>query len=154
MMSVVLEREAMRSSVLGALGILILLQPMPSHAQRSPWGGPDSPGGLFGGDPMEADGDRDQRVSHDELWTWLRQRLDRQDRDGDGALSLSESRAPRERADAFRAMDADRNGKVTSDELRSASEAWFRSHDGDRDGALTRQEMMHRQPRRPAGSTR
>jgi hypothetical protein len=138
----------MRSGLIGVFGVLVLLQPMPSHAQRSPWGGPDSPGGLFGGDPMEADRDRNERVTRDEFWTWLRQRLDRQDRDGDRALSLPEAGSSRGRADAFRAMDADRNGKITPDELRSASDAWFRSQDLNRDGALTRQEM----PRRRSGS--
>ena len=132
----------------------MLLQPMPSHAQRSPWGGPDSPGGLFGGDPMEADSNHDERVTHDEIWTWLRQRLDRQDRDGDGAMSLPEAGASRGRANAFRAMDADRNGKITPDELRSASDAWFRSQDLNRDGALTRQEMPHRPPRPAASPSR
>ena len=144
----------MRSFVLGALGLLVMLQAPPAHAQRSPWGGPDSPGGLFGGDPIEADGDHDQRVTHDEIWTWLRQRLDRQDRDGDGALSLSEAPAPRDRAGAFRMLDADRNGKVTQDELRSSSEAWFRSRDLNRDGALTRQELTHRPPGRAATQSR
>ncbi len=143
----------MRFSVLGALGVLLLL-PVPSQAQRSPWGGPDSPGGLFGGDPMEADADRDQRVTPDEFWVWVRKRLDSRDRDRDGALSLSESRAPRDRADTFRATDADRDGKVTPDELRSASEAWFRSQDLNRDGALTRQEIPRRRPSQSATPSR
>jgi hypothetical protein len=63
-----------------ALALALGALPMAAAAQGtpgwSPWGGPDSPGGLFGGDPLDADADRDRRLTHDEVWSWLRRRFD------------------------------------------------------------------------------
>jgi hypothetical protein len=138
---------AMRS-VLVLVAALAL--PVAAQAQRSPWGGRDSPGGLLGGDPMDADTDRDGRATHDEIWTWLRQRLDHADRDRDGRLSPQElPDRPGARA-TFRAADADRNGHVTPEELRPMADMWFRARDANGDGALTRQEVSRRRVVRPA----
>ena len=137
-----------------ALGALLLL-PQVASAQGgtpgwSPWGGADSPGGMFGGDPLEADADRDRSVTHDEVWTWLRRRFDAADRDRSGTLEPAEVPAhPRARA-AFRAADADRDGRLTVEELRPMSEGWFRAQDADRDGRLTRREVPRQRKAKPA----
>ena len=103
---------------------------------------------------MRADTDRDGRVTHDEFWLWLRGRLDRRDRDRDGAVTLQELDLRGARAAAtFRGMDADRDGKLTPDELRPASEMWFRALDVDRDGALAPREAPGRRPRPPANAS-
>src|SRR4051812_11014556 len=72
----------------------------------SPWGGPDSPGGLFGGDPLEADADRDRAVTHDEVWTWLRRRFDLADHDRSGTLEPAEIPTHPQAQAGFRAADA------------------------------------------------
>src|SRR4051794_31764146 len=73
----------MRPVLALALGALLVL-PIGAAAQGtpgwSPWGGPDNPGGLFGGDPLDADANQDRRVTHDEVWSWMRRRFDQADR--------------------------------------------------------------------------
>jgi hypothetical protein len=147
----------MRPILVLALGA-VLLAPVGAAAQGagatgtpgwSPWGGPDSPGGLFGGDPMEADADRDRGVTHDEVWTWLRRRFETSDRDRSGTLEPAELPGHAKAQAGFRAADADRDGRVTIDELRPLSEGWFRAHDANRDGRLTRQEMPKRAKPKP-----
>jgi hypothetical protein len=131
------------------LALLVALAlPMAARAQTSPWGGPDSPGGLFGGDPMDADADRDGRVTHDEVWSWLRQRFDQADRDRDGRLSAQELPDRRRGQAAFRAADADRNGHLTPEELQPLLGMWFRARDANGDNALTRPEVPRRAVRR------
>ncbi|WP_149539526.1 EF-hand domain-containing protein [Siccirubricoccus phaeus] len=126
-----------------ALGLAL---PAAAQVPYSPWGGPDSPGGLFGGSPLEVDADRDGRITHDEVWAWLRQGFDRADRNGDGRLSAEEVPSHRRAQATFRAADADRNGHLTPEELRPLSEMWFRSLDSNGDNLLTGRER----PRRPA----
>ncbi|MDO9708522.1 EF-hand domain-containing protein [Paracraurococcus lichenis] len=134
--------------ILGAL--LVLAAPVRAQVTRpdwSPWGGPDSPGGLFGGNPLETVPERSAEVTHDQVWTWLRNRFDQADRDRSGTLTPDEIRGRPEAQATFRAADADRNGHVTPEELRPLSESWFRAHDADRNGKLTRRELQRaRQP--------
>ncbi|TCZ61402.1 EF-hand domain-containing protein [Roseicella aquatilis] len=141
----------MRTALALALGALLAL-PAPASAQFrpdwSPWGGPDSPGGLFGGDPREAVTDPDQGVTHDQVWLWLRGRFEQADRDRSGTITPDEIRGRADAQATFRAADADRNGQVTPDELRPLSEQWFRAHDANSDDRLTRQEVKA-QKRRP-----
>ena len=147
-------RLAFALALLGLLAGPALAQERPGATAAgtpgwSPWGGPDSPGGLFGGDPLEADADRARGVTHDEVWTWLRRRFDQADRDRSGTIEPGEIPAHPQAQAAFRAADADRNGKVTPEELRPLSEGWFRAHDRDANGTLTRKEVA--KPKRPAG---
>jgi hypothetical protein len=143
----------MRSVLVLTLGALLIL-PRGGSAQDvpgwSPWGGPDSPGGMFGGNPLDADANRDRAVTHDEVWTWLRRRFDLADQDRSGTLEPHEVPAQRDAQAAFRAADADRNGKVTIEELRPLSEGWFRAQDADRNGKLTRREVP-KPPPKPGG---
>jgi hypothetical protein len=132
------------------LAMLALAGPAPAQpAVYSPWGGPDSPGGIFGGDPLEADMDRDQRVTPDEFWTWLRGRATGADPDRDGLTAQELGIRPRDarRQAWFRAADADGNGRLSLDEIELYSGTIFRFHDADRDNALTRPEVAPRQPR-------
>jgi Ca2+-binding EF-hand superfamily protein len=41
----------------------------------------------------------------------------------------------------FRALDADRDGRVTPTEIQPVAEAWFRAFDANADGALTPDEL-------------
>jgi hypothetical protein len=141
----------MRPVLALAFGALLML-PIGAAAQGtpgwSPWGGPDSPGGLFGGDPLEADSNQDRRVNHDEIWSWMRRRFDQSDRDRSGTLEPGEIATHPNAQASFRAADANRDGKVTAEELRPHSEAWFRTHDANGDGHLTRREVPQRKPAR------
>src|SRR4051812_921777 len=101
----------MRHILALTLGALLVL-PAAAEAQWSPWGGPDSPGGMFGGDPMDADTDHDRSVTHDEVWTWLRRRFDQADQDRTGTLGMQELPGRTNAQSTFRAADADRNGQV------------------------------------------
>ncbi|MEN0075871.1 MAG: EF-hand domain-containing protein [Paracraurococcus sp.] len=138
----------MSRPLLPALGLL-LAWPALAAAQGgppgwSPWGGPDSPGGMFGGDPSEAIRDPARGVSHDEVWTWLRRRFDLADRDRSGSIEQGEVLTRAEALALFRAADANRDGKVTPEELKPFSEQWFRAHDSNNDGVLTRREATQR----------
>jgi len=130
-----------------------LAAPVPASAQNrpdwSPWGGPDSPGGMFGGNPLDADADRDRNVTHDEVWAWLRRRFDRADRDRSGTVEPREIRSHAEARATFRAADADRNGRVTVEELLPLSENWFRALDMNGDGVLTLGELPQRRASQP-----
>ena len=122
----------MRSILILALGAL-LAAPVPASAQGgtpgwSPWGGPDSPGGMFGGDPLETDADRDRS----------------------GTLEPTEIPGHPQAQAGFRTADADRNGRVTIEEMRPLSESWFRAQDADRNGKLTRREVPKQPKPAPA----
>lgn len=143
--------------------LVLLAGAAPAAAQPAPhsaWGGPDSPGGLFGGDPREADVDGDRRVTHDEFWLWVRGRTERADANRDRSLTPQELGIrpdDRRRQALFRAADADRSGSLSMEELQMFSGYAFRFHDTDRDGALQRGEARRAgQPRQattpPAGA--
>jgi len=140
---------------MGRMVALLLLLASPALAQRMPhgfWGGPDSPGGLLGGDPREADTDRDERVTEGEFWRWARGRAERMDRDGDHALTSTEFGLRRDAPamSGFRAADADRNGRLTMAELEAVAMAWFRARDRNGDLVLHPAEMPRRAKRAPS----
>jgi Ca2+-binding EF-hand superfamily protein len=142
--------------------MMALLVAVPAWAQDfqsySPWGGPqESPlvgeGDVFG----QADADHNGRLTPDEAWAWVRHRFEMSDHDHDGSLTREEFNAPvqqpprgnrapanqaRQRSTAaFRGADANRDGKLTLEELHPGFDAWFRTMDADQNGAITREEL-------------
>ncbi|WP_426958744.1 EF-hand domain-containing protein [Muricoccus radiodurans] len=123
----------------------------------------------------EADANRDGRITGDEGWAALSARFARADANNDGGVTQEEFRnymageiaaqrgrpASPERLERmtarggafFRAMDADRDGKVSLAELRPFAEAMFRARDANGDGALTREEVAPRRGHRDRGRT-
>jgi hypothetical protein len=124
-------------------------------AEHSFWGGPDSPGGLFGGDPMDADQDGNRQVSPGEFNAWLRRRVTGAGAGRDGGLAPQElgiRPGDRRRQAWFRAADANGDGRLTQDELESLAGLTFRFHDTNRDGTLQPQEVRRAAtPRRQGG---
>jgi hypothetical protein len=125
--------------------------------------GPRGPGALFD----EMDKNKDGRVTWDEAWTFVQGRFNAADADRDGGLTRQEADAlrpagGRRREGAaqpsaeqaarrarfgdvlFRGMDANRDGRVTLDELRPMVEARFRGFDADGDNAVERSELPQR----------
>jgi hypothetical protein len=121
----------------------------------SPWGGPDSPGGLFGGDPLSAEPHSDQPMHQDAVWAWMQGRFQAADRDRDGRVSMEEMRLspgsggggtdPARQA-WFRAADVNHDGHLSPEELKMFSGMVFRFHDTDGDGKLTRHEIRRQAP--------
>ena len=147
-----------RLPILCLLGLAALATPAAAQpAVYNPWGGPDSPGGLFGGDPLDADTNRDQRVTPDEFWTWLRGRATGRDLDRSNGLSPQElGIKPTDRRGQawFRAADRDGSGHLSLDEIEFWSGMTFRFHDTNRDNVLTPAEVSPRPRRqRPAAAT-
>lgn len=134
------------------------------------------PGALFD----EVDANKDGRATWDEAWGLVQRRFAAADADRDGALTRQEADAlrpmgagrrpeggagrqgtpPADQAArrtrfgdvVFRSIDANRDGKVTLDEVRPAIEARFRGLDADGDNAVTRNELpQRRQGPRPGG---
>ena len=63
------------------------------------------------------------------------------DRDGNGRLEAAEiARSPR-MAGVLRALDANRDGAVTRQEMQSGGEARFRAADANKDGWLSKAEL-------------
>ncbi|WP_419896688.1 EF-hand domain-containing protein [Roseomonas sp. USHLN139] len=132
--------------------------------------GPRGPARLL----AMADADRDGRVTETEALNALSARFAEADTNKDGGLTREEvtaflqsqwqahrpegeRRAPSDRArqgmqnrlDAmFRAADADRDGRVTLDEMRPIALALFRAADKNNDGALEASELRGDRHRR------
>ncbi|MFC7544360.1 EF-hand domain-containing protein [Siccirubricoccus deserti] len=139
-----------------------LLAAAPALAQPAPAaGGPPArgergPGAIFN----QIDRDRDGKVTWDEAWVYVQQRFTTADRDHDGGLTQEElaaafprrgqagAQTPADRGQGagrtqmlgmmFRGLDANRDGKVTLEEIRPAAEARFRGFDANGDGAVAR----------------
>lgn len=163
---------------------LLATAALPAFAQPGPGAGPGAgprgPAAMFD----RIDADKDGRVAWQEGWSFVEARFAAADRDGDGALTVEEIEAARpfggprregaeqrsERGHGhghghahrrgqhtgmmFRALDADRDGKVTLAELRPAVEARFRAFDVNGDNVVARDELParpHRGERGPRG---
>ena len=109
------------------------------------------------------DGNRDGRVTFDEAWALATTRFTTADADRSGGLSIEEfgtlglrradaptppperaGRMEQMRSGMFRALDANRDGQVTLEEIRPAMEARFRAADANSDGAVARDELPQR----------
>lgn len=144
--------------------------PPPAANAPAGHGGARGPGALFD----EIDTNKDGRATWDETWGLVQRRFAAADADRDGGLTRQEAEAlrpSRGRANGgaqpsaeqaarggrfrdmmFRSMDANRDGRVTLDELRPMVEARFRGFDADADNAVARNELpQRRQGSRPSG---
>jgi hypothetical protein len=165
-----------RSLAFGFLGVALAATALPALAQRGP--GPIQ-AQIF----ERADANRDGRLVEPEAMDFLAARFAEADTDRDGALTQEEvgtfirtqiaanrpgsaagreGRQPRpemqrrmaeRQARFFRMVDADRDGRVTMDELRPVAAALFRAADANGDQALEASELRgHRggrgEPRR------
>lgn len=103
----------------------------------------------------------DGRITWEEAWETIQRRFVEADLNHDGALSEDEwlaaqfpGRPPRpnqpppdpqrqrdRRMAMFRALDANRDERVTLAEIRPVAEAWFCSFDANGDGAITPEEL-------------
>ena len=128
------------------------------------------PGGAVFDD---MDGNKDGRVAWDEAWAFVQRRFAAADADRDGALTRQEADALRPARGGrrpqggpaggtqapspdqaargsrfvdvvFRSIDANRDGRVTLDEVRPAVEARFRGLDANLDNAVSRDELPQR----------
>ena len=133
-----------------------LAQPAPPPGALPPGSGPRGPAALF----ALVDADGDGRVTLEELWGYVQARFAAADRNRDGALVLEEAQAMRLTpapdgaprpgfgpmrarvvAAVFRAVDADRDGRVTPEEVRPAVTAQFRALDANGDDGVTLDEL-------------
>ncbi len=154
-----------------AVALPAMAQPGPGGGpggQGGPGGGPGAGPGWGRGAMFQLfDTNGDGRVSFEEGWAVVQQRFAAADTNRDGGLSLEEWQAarlgpnlgrgdrepPREgwravrrqemRARAFRAFDANSDGRVTLEEIRPLAEFRFRMMDANADGAVTREEAPH-----------
>jgi hypothetical protein len=92
-----------------------------AFAQPGPGDGPRARGGLM----MQADANKDGRISKAEMTAALEARFARMDVDGDGKLTPKDRELKRQqRLDArFAEMDTDRNGQISKAEFTAAQEA-------------------------------
>lgn len=160
-----------RSLAFGFLGVALAAAAVPALAQRGPGSiqgrvfdkaDANADGKVTEQEAMdfvaarftEADANRDGAVTPEELGTFLRAQVDAY-RPGPG--SGRERRQPppemqRRLAEGqsrfFRMVDADRDGRITMDELRPVAAALFRAADANGDNVLERGELRgHRGPR-------
>ena len=169
-------RSALLAAAALAAGLPAWAQPAGSPAAAGAnQGARGGPGALFD----EMDANKDGRVTWDETWTFVQRRFNSADADRDGGLTRQEAEALRpaggrrqegggaaaapsaEQAArrarfgdvVFRSIDANRDGRVTLDEVRPAVEARFRGLDADADNSVTRNEVPQRRqgPRQNGG---
>ena len=159
--------RTMRLALLGTslfAAVPAMAQPAPppapgAEARRGP--AQRGPAAIF----ARFDANGDGRVTMDETWTYVQARFAEADRNKDGSLVLEEALAapmlPRSEggpaanqpapsattgharmvAMMFRAIDANRDGKVAPDELRPAVDARFRALDANGDNGVTLDEL-------------
>ena len=176
-------RSALLAATAAAAALPAWAQPAtPPPAASSPAAaanqGPRGPGAIFD----EMDANKDSRVTWDEAWAFVQRRFNAADADRDGGLTRQEADAlrpanrrpggpqgsggnagtPAEQAArqsrfgdvVFRGVDANRDGRVTLDEVRPAIEARFRGLDADGNNAVERSELPQRRvggPRQHGG---
>lgn len=156
-----------------ALALPALAQPAPGTGQGGRERGMRGPDAMF----QRIDADKDGRVVWAEAWGFVLQRFNEADRDRDGGLTLVEMQAMHAQmmggrpeggraerpgregargadhgpmaAMMFRAIDADRDGRVTLVELRPMAEARFRALDANGDNSVSREEVPQRHHRGP-----
>lgn len=159
-------RTTFRSALFAAVAAAAVA---PAWAQPAPRPPADQdgrgPGAMFD----RLDGNKDGRVTWDEAWGYVQQRFASADADRDGGVTRQEAEAlrparrgpggtqgapPADQAARqsrwgdimFRGVDANRDGRVTLDEVRPMVEARFRGFDADGDNAVSRNEIPQRRP--------
>ena len=170
-------RSALLAAAAVAAGLPAWAQPAASAPAAAANQGARGPGGLFD----EIDANKDGRATWDETWGFVQRRFNAADADRDGGLTRQEADALRpmggRRAEGagggqqpapspeqaarrarfgdvmFRSIDANRDGRVTLDEVRPVIEARFRGLDADADNAVARSELPQRRqgPRQNGG---
>jgi len=164
-----LHAATLASLVMAGAGLTALAQTSPPAGTPPPGPGMMGPGprgaGPMGGRGPVAlfsrvDADANGRVTAEESWAFFQARFTEADRNRDGVLVLEEALAmqfmpppagapapepspmrARMMAAMFRAMDANRDGRVTQDELRPAVDAQFRAMDANADNGITLDEL-------------
>ena len=166
-MNTTFRSALLAAALVAALPALAQPAAPPSAAGGANQGGPRGPGALF----EEMDANKDSRVTWDETWAFVQRRFNAADADKDGGLTRQEADAlrPANRRPGgpqggggaapavdqaarmsrfgdvvFRGVDANRDGRVTLDEVRPAVEARFRGLDADGDNAVERSELPQR----------
>ncbi|MBC9210184.1 EF-hand domain-containing protein, partial [Roseomonas aerophila] len=169
-----------RTLALGFFGAALSAAALPALAQPAPDRGP---GRIQARIFDQADANKDGRVSEAEAVAFMTARFAEADANRDGGVTPEEMsqfvraqfeanrppppagrerrepppravRAMEERqATIFRIMDANRDGRVTVEEMQPVVLAMFRAADTNGDGALERSELQrqHRGPGRPGG---
>ncbi|MBC9178954.1 EF-hand domain-containing protein [Pseudoroseomonas ludipueritiae] len=160
-----------RSLAFGFLGVALAATALPALAQRGPG---SIPMRIF----EQADANHDGRVAEPEAMDFLAARFTEADANHDGAMTPEElgnflraqmasyrpgtdsgrerrqpppeaqRRMEERQARFFRIADADRDGRITMDELRPMAAALFRAADANGDNVLEPGELRgHRGPR-------
>lgn len=165
-------RTTFRSALLAATALAMALPAWAQPSTNPPAAagqGARGQGALFD----EMDANKDGRVAWDEAWGFVQRRFATADADRDGGLTRQEAdalrpggpgRRPEGNAQGggtpptpdqaarrarfgdvvFRSLDANRDGRVTLDEVRPAVESRFRGLDADADNAVARSELPQR----------
>lgn len=163
-------RTTFRPALLAAAALTAALPAWAQPAANPPPAGQGArgPGSLF----EEIDANKDGRATWDETWSFVQRRFAAADADRDGGLTRQEAEALRPGAGrrpgsgaqdggrpptpeqtagrarfgdvVFRGLDANRDARVTLDEIRPAVESRFRGLDADADNAVARSELPQR----------